>query len=181
MEPFLIKGGVVSFSKRSHLLALTLSLVFRNQHACTHIHHIQCASSHYSKDNPACYFILVGSSDTVPCVGFSFLGLVCWVCVLQVSLCVNVRWWMVARQCRGILVGVGVRGSTWPLPSFLPSLLPGLQFWFISNCVSGRHLHFFLPLVYHKKISQSHARLKSGTIQGRVGGRDGNRLDTLKM
>lgn len=78
-------------------------------------------------------------------------------------------------------------GGAQPLPSFLPSFLPpslpsflGSDFDLSRAAAVGGISIFFLPLVYHKKISQSHAHLKSSTIQGRVGGRDRNREDTLK-
>lgn len=81
------------------------------------------------------------------------------------------------------------------VPSFLPSVLPSFLSPFLPSFLPSRApipiylalrlwealTFFFLPLVYHKKISQSHAHLKSGTIQGRVGGRDRNREDTLKQ
>lgn len=64
-------------------------------------------------------------------------------------------------------------------PSFLSSFL-GSDFDLSRAAAVGGISIFFLPLVYHKKISQSHAHLKSSTIQGWVGGRDRNREDTLK-
>lgn len=69
------------------------------------------------------------------------------------------------------------------LPPILPSFLP---FWapvsiYLALWPWEALAFFFLPLIYHKKISQSHAHLKSSTIQGRVGGRDRNREDTLKL
>lgn len=68
-----------------------------------------------------------------------------------------------------------------PLPSFLPPVLPS---WAPDSdlsriaSVGGICIFFFflLPLVYHKKISQSHAHLKSSTIQGRVGGMEIGRI-----
>lgn len=66
------------------------------------------------------------------------------------------------------------------LPSFLPSFLPGLLILIYLALRRWEAFAFFffflLPLVYHKKISQSHAHLKSSTIQGRVGGMEIGRI-----
>lgn len=97
----------------------------------------------------------------------------------QVCLCAK------CEMMDGCLAVERLQGRVVGLPAFLPSFLPSSlrsdsDLSRIAS-VGGICIFFFLPLVYHKKISQSHAHLKSSTIQGRVGGRDGNRQDTLEM
>lgn len=79
-----------------------------------------------------------------------------------------------------LLLWVGGGSAAAFLPPVLSSSAPILIYLALRRW-EALAFFFFLPLVYHKKISQSHAHLKSSTIQGRLGGRVGNRLDTAKM
>ena len=93
----------------------------------------------------------------------------------------------VAWQCRGFRGRGGMEESARPLPSFLSPSFPFLgsdsdlsRIASVGGICIFSFFLFFLPLVYHKKISQSHAHSKGGTFRGGGGGRDGNRQDTLK-